>query len=414
MGIVFGRRRVLALACPMVALLPSACGRIGVEQLSFDGPGSSEPDGASGSSGASAGAGGNRSDSAFGAAGAGGAGGAAAGTSGAAAGATASGAGGAAAGVGGAAGTDHGSATIGGSAGAGGGGSHSVSGTAGASGAGGAAAGASGAAGSSELGPFGPPVLIPALSAPTAADDDPSLTPDLLELYLCSNRLGGLGGEDIWVSSRASKSDPWGSPSLVVELSSVSTESTVGVSSDGLTIWFGSNRAGCVGDQDIWVSTRASREDPWSPPACVTELSSTAADVCPAATPDLLTMVLSSNRPGGAGSYDLYLAERASIADAWGQPVSIVELNTAGHEGEGVLVAGGLRLYFTCIRTGSADRDVYVASRASTGDLFDSPVPVAELNGAGQDSDLWLSEDQRYGVFFSDRDGNAELYETSR
>src|SRR5688572_22930516 len=46
-------------------------------------------------------------------------------------------------------------------------------------------------------------------------EDDPSLTDDLLEIYFGSRRTGSIGAEDIWMASRASPADPWGTPTNV-------------------------------------------------------------------------------------------------------------------------------------------------------------------------------------------------------
>src|SRR5437667_261652 len=41
-------------------------------------------------------------------------------------------------------------------------------------------------------------------------DQHPAISKDGLSLYISSDRLGGFGGTDIWVSQRASLDDPWG------------------------------------------------------------------------------------------------------------------------------------------------------------------------------------------------------------
>jgi len=43
-------------------------------------------------------------------------------------------------------------------------------------------------------------------------DGCPSQAPDGLSLFIASNRTGGLGGQDIWVATRASVDTPWGDP----------------------------------------------------------------------------------------------------------------------------------------------------------------------------------------------------------
>src|SRR5690554_405756 len=83
------------------------------------------------------------------------------------------------------------------------------------------------------LGPWSAPT--PITDFPPVADDDPSATGDLLELYF--NR-----ANDIFVSKRSSVNDPWGAPTAVAELNTAGVETTPEVSYDGLTIFLASDR----------------------------------------------------------------------------------------------------------------------------------------------------------------------------
>src|SRR5262245_946591 len=111
------------------------------------------------------------------------------------------------------------------------------------------------------LGPWSAPTPI---EITPVDDDDPTATGDLLELYF--NRTN-----DIYVTKRASLTDPWGAPVAVAELNTGNTETTPEVTYDGLTIYFASSRAGSLGGNDIWRSTRTSRTVPWSTPVHVNE-----------------------------------------------------------------------------------------------------------------------------------------------
>jgi len=53
---------------------------------------------------------------------------------------------------------------------------------------------------------------------------------------------------------------------VVPELNSLNAEQGIAVRRDGLEIVFGSNRPGGAGDFDLWSATRESTEDPWSAP----------------------------------------------------------------------------------------------------------------------------------------------------
>jgi hypothetical protein len=100
--------------------------------------------------------------------------------------------------------------------------------------------------------PWGEAVnLGPNINTPEA-ETYPTISPDDLELYFW--RGGG------WRSKRASKDDPWGPAS-----------SYTGIypdefSADGLTMYFYANWTGGYGGTDIWMATRATRDDEWDYP----------------------------------------------------------------------------------------------------------------------------------------------------
>jgi hypothetical protein len=99
---------------------------------------------------------------------------------------------------------------------------------------------------------FAPPTRIDSLSLANTTDDDPTMTSDLLELYFNSNRPGGLGLADIWVTTRNTPQDDWGIPSPVVQLNSSERDSDPEVSADGLTMILASQRPGTIGAMTSW------------------------------------------------------------------------------------------------------------------------------------------------------------------
>jgi hypothetical protein len=85
---------------------------------------------------------------------------------------------------------------------------------------------------------FGRPVnLGPTVNSPQA-EGNAVLSPDGLELYFASNRPGGYGDFDIWVSKRANIEDPWGPPvNLGPGINSSAYDYPSNVSPDGLTLY---------------------------------------------------------------------------------------------------------------------------------------------------------------------------------
>ena len=105
---------------------------------------------------------------------------------------------------------------------------------------------------------LGPAVLIPELSDPTAFDQKVAVSTDGHELLLSSIRAGGFGNLDIWRFTRQSAQDPWSNAThLGAPINTPDLDSQPVLSRDGRTLIFTSNRAGGLGQQDLWMSTRS-------------------------------------------------------------------------------------------------------------------------------------------------------------
>jgi WD40-like Beta Propeller Repeat len=103
-------------------------------------------------------------------------------------------------------------------------------------------------------GSFDPAVLNTDLSTPYR-DTRMTITNDGLEMIFSSDRPGSVGGIDLWVSTRNSPSDPWSAPAnLGFPVDSAEDDRGPGGSNDGLLLFFASNRPGGVGGDDIYVS----------------------------------------------------------------------------------------------------------------------------------------------------------------
>ena len=261
--------------------------------------------------------------------------------------------------------------------------------------------------GEAPLGPFAEPRLIEALSDPDANDDDPTVTGDLLQLFFNSNRTGN---GQLFVSRRDSVDLPWGEPQPIPELNTGDNETAPEVSADGLAIYFSSNRPGGKGGQDIYLARRDDRDAAWDEPELVPELNSSAADYSPVLDGSGLVVYFYSNRDGG--DQDLFVATRLGPDDPWRQPRRIEELTTADQDADPFVTADGLTLYFG--RGPPGVLDIQVARRLDRDAAFDPPEPVGELNSDAHDTDPWLSPEGRYMVLMSERSGEPEIYETER
>jgi hypothetical protein len=254
------------------------------------------------------------------------------------------------------------------------------------------------------LGPFTNIVPLTALDS-TGSEDDPTLTGDMLEIYFDH-------GGDIWFSVRASASAPWPAPQPLAVVNSTSTETTSEITADGLELYFSSNRPGGSGGTEIYVSTRADRGAAFAAPVRVVELESAVEDVTPTSVGDGLVMYLSSTRAGGLGGYDLWRATRPTRTSPWTTPALVTSLASPGTETEPWIDPTETTIYFS--GDGAGGRDLWISSRANASSAWGARVPVAELNSAGAEEDPWLSPDGHTMIFASSRTGDYDLYMASR
>jgi hypothetical protein len=111
-----------------------------------------------------------------------------------------------------------------------------------------------------------PPTRVDELSS-TAGDHNPAISSlDGLTIWFSSNRDDTGNGLDIWVSTRPTRLDRWKPPERVLEVSSSGDDTGPAVDETELVMLLVSNRAGGPGARDIFLSTRQSRSDPWGTP----------------------------------------------------------------------------------------------------------------------------------------------------
>ena len=253
-------------------------------------------------------------------------------------------------------------------------------------------------------GAFGSPAVV-VVTPGVGVDDDPSMTSDLLELYF--NR-----DADIYVAKRTTVGSAFGVPVKIAELSSAANETGPSVSANGLVMYFASDRSPTLGNNDIWMSTRASRNVAWGVPVHVTELSSPNGDTGIAVTNDNLKAVFASDRASTSG--DLFLSTRSSTSVAWGAPVLLSSVHQPSSPSSPMLSDDGLSLTWD-INLGSGG-DFYIATRATTADSFGTPVLLTDLSSpTAEDNDLWISPDGHHCVFISTRVGGVySFFEATR
>jgi hypothetical protein len=191
---------------------------------------------------------------------------------------------------------------------------------------------------------------------------------------------------------------------------SVNTEHYEGfsmVTGDGLSLYFSSNRPGGLGDLDIYLSQRPARESEWGPAFNLTVLNSEASDHSVTLSDDGHYIYFMSEREGGFGEGDIYISYREDIYDSlgWGKPENIGSvINTPLLESCPLfnIEDGKTVLYFVSSRIGGVGQiDIYRSEFNDEINEFEEPVNLSKINTSFYD----MHFEPIKGLIWSDRPG---------
>jgi outer membrane protein OmpA-like peptidoglycan-associated protein len=199
--------------------------------------------------------------------------------------------------------------------------------------------------------------------------------------YTSCNRTGGKGSCDIYMSEK-NGSEWMQAVNLGEPVNTRYWESQPSLSADGQSLYFASNRPGGYGGMDIWVS-RLSEHGLWAEPENLGDSINTPGDEhSPFIHYDNTTLYFSSNGWPGLGGQDIFMSRRAS--GGWERPENLgYPLNTHNDEIGFVLNAQGDKAYFAAEREGSQKKDIY---EVNVPDKF-RPKPVSYVKGMIVDYD---------------------------
>jgi Tol biopolymer transport system component len=271
-----------------------------------------------------------------------------------------------------------------------------------------------------------PVKLSPTINTDLFFEQAPAISKDGLSLYFASNRPGGFGGNDIYVSQRPSVNDSWGTPqNLGPNINTSSDEGGPELSLDGHRLYFQSNRPGGYGDMDIYVSRRHNKRDDFGwrlPDDLGAGVNSSFSDTAPCIFEDdatgAITLYFTSNRPGGFGLDDIYASTLQ--ADETFSPADLVEeLSSAFQDRQPAIRRDGLEIFLGSTRPGTLGNvDLWVATRPSTSDPWSVPVNLGPTvnTSTGADASPALSFDGTELYFNLNRGAVApfDLWVTTR
>lgn len=249
--------------------------------------------------------------------------------------------------------------------------------------------------------PFGAPVPIAELNT-AAADGTLRLMPDELTGYYWSQ---GATSQDIFFVQRASLDEPFQrQPAMGVSSPSVEYDPTI--AADGSVLVFRRSGPG----NDLYVATAIS-PGVFDPPLPIDALNTAADEAQPYLHPSGGSIYFSSTRTFGREG-DLFVAPWSGTT--FGAPTEVVVVASTVDEGDPVITADGLTLFFRSERTGNYE--VYVATRPTTSDAFEAPAELVENvnDSAAADGPSWISPDGCRLYLSSDRAGSNDVYVATR
>jgi Tol biopolymer transport system component len=221
------------------------------------------------------------------------------------------------------------------------------------------------------------------------SNSDPHLTIDGRRVFFISNRpLPGETAErktyDVWYADRNADGSWSEARHLDASLNDPNgNEWSPSVAANG-NLYFGSNRAGGRGDQDIWVSRLVNGV--YLPPENLGDSANTpGGEIEPWIAPDESYLIISgARRPDSVGSYDLYISKRRNGVWQKSRPIG-AGINTPAVEFNPSVTPDGNWLFFSSNRPHASpygprfdnlrdQRRVQGIGNGKTGDIYRVPM----------------------------------------
>ncbi len=208
-----------------------------------------------------------------------------------------------------------------------------------------------------------------------------SITPDgHWMVFTGCDRPGSLGDCDLYIAEYGGGT--WRNiRNLGPNVNSPAWDSQPTISSDGLTVIFASERPGGQGGTDLWMTTR-SHGGEWRPAVNLgTMINTVGDDLAPALASDNKTLYFSSDQLPGIGGLDIYAS--TSGGSGWSTPKHLgIPVNSENDDYFCGLSLNSQDMYFTSNRPGGAgDLDILLAIPNPL-----PPTPVTTVSGRVHDS----------------------------
>lgn len=184
-----------------------------------------------------------------------------------------------------------------------------------------------------------------------------SVTPDGRRMYLYKNNRGSAG--DIFVSGYDKYDQEWRTPErLDRPINTSYFEGSVSVTADGEKLYFVSERPGGEGQGDIYMAER--KGEGWGNPQNLGKVINTIDDEkFVFIHPNGKTLYFASNGHAGMGSYDIYKTE--FVNGQWGLPINLgYPINTVNEESTFSLTSDNQTMFIAAEYEDTyGERDIY-------------------------------------------------------
>ena len=203
--------------------------------------------------------------------------------------------------------------------------------------------------------------------------------------FTACERPGGLGSCDLYYSSL--NDGKWSEPlNLRSPVNSSAWESQPSISADGRNLFFSSNRPGGYGGKDIWLS-RLNEKNRWTKPVNLGKRINTDGDeMSPFIHFDGKTLYFASDGGVGMGGFDIYMTKLKEDS-TWTEPKNLgYPINTYNDEMGLIIESDGQKAYFSSIRNKSNGKDIFCFN------LYESarPSPVSYMKGKVYDKETGM------------------------
>ena len=224
-----------------------------------------------------------------------------------------------------------------------------------------------------------PELFAPAVVSTAAAEIRLTISPDgRTALWFSRDRAGGAGGYDIWMSRHVASG--WGD-AVPVPFNSIGRDFDPAFSADGRFVYFSSDRPGGAGGDDIYrVAVTGEGFGPAENLGA--SVNSAGNEFAPMLSRDGGRLLFSSDRAGGKGGHDLFIATFRDNGFASARRLG-GEINTGAHEFDATFLDDDAIVFARAQDFSSSRVDLFYAS--AEGGAWDSgqrlPDPVNDAAG---------------------------------